>query len=117
MLDPHTLAFADFRGNKQFISQGNLTENPKVLNGMMDIYKTWIKDFGVDGYRVAKKAYVTTSHSAILVLESLAHAQARHAQSPGQLDPSSATCTRSMRPALSRSCSVFARSSYRPRMK
>ena len=34
------------------------TENPKVLNGMMDIYKTWIKDFGVDGYRVDTMKHV-----------------------------------------------------------
>lgn len=30
VLDGHTLAFADLRGNKQYISVGNLTENPKV---------------------------------------------------------------------------------------
>ena len=34
------------------------TENPKVLNGMLDIYKTWIKDFGVDGYRVDTMKHV-----------------------------------------------------------
>lgn len=27
VLDEHTLGFADFRGNRQYISQGNLTEN------------------------------------------------------------------------------------------
>ena len=36
VLDPHTLAFADFRGNKQFISQDNLTENPKVHLFLID---------------------------------------------------------------------------------
>jgi predicted pyridoxine 5'-phosphate oxidase superfamily flavin-nucleotide-binding protein len=30
VLGPRTLAFADYRGNKQFISIGNLAENPKV---------------------------------------------------------------------------------------
>lgn len=30
VLDEHTLAFADYRGNRQYISQGNLSENPKV---------------------------------------------------------------------------------------
>ena len=29
-LDPHTLAFADYPGNKQYITLGNLTENPKA---------------------------------------------------------------------------------------
>ncbi|MBC3860820.1 pyridoxamine 5'-phosphate oxidase family protein [Undibacterium jejuense] len=36
VLDAHTLAFADFSGNKQFISQGNLSENPKVHLFLMD---------------------------------------------------------------------------------
>ncbi len=30
VLDPHTLAFVDFAGNRQFISSGNLTESPKA---------------------------------------------------------------------------------------
>jgi predicted pyridoxine 5'-phosphate oxidase superfamily flavin-nucleotide-binding protein len=30
VIDETTLGFADFRGNKQFISLGNLAENPKV---------------------------------------------------------------------------------------
>jgi predicted pyridoxine 5'-phosphate oxidase superfamily flavin-nucleotide-binding protein len=30
VLGPRTLGFADFRGNRQYISVGNLTENPKV---------------------------------------------------------------------------------------
>lgn len=36
VLDEHRLAFVDFSGNKQFISQGNLTENPKVHLFLMD---------------------------------------------------------------------------------
>jgi glycosidase len=27
------------------------TENPKVVNGMVDIYKSWV-DFGIDGFRI-----------------------------------------------------------------
>jgi uncharacterized protein len=30
VIDPHTIGFADFTGNKQFITQGNLAENPKA---------------------------------------------------------------------------------------
>jgi predicted pyridoxine 5'-phosphate oxidase superfamily flavin-nucleotide-binding protein len=30
-LDRHTLAFADYPGNKQYITLGNLTENPKAI--------------------------------------------------------------------------------------
>lgn len=36
VLDEHTLAFADFSGNKQFITSGNLTENPKAFLFLMD---------------------------------------------------------------------------------
>jgi predicted pyridoxine 5'-phosphate oxidase superfamily flavin-nucleotide-binding protein len=36
VLDPHTLAFADFRGNRQFITLGNLDENPQVHLFLID---------------------------------------------------------------------------------
>ncbi|HEY8336182.1 MAG TPA: pyridoxamine 5'-phosphate oxidase family protein [Tardiphaga sp.] len=36
VLDKQTLAFADHKGNQQFISQGNLTENPKAQIFLMD---------------------------------------------------------------------------------
>lgn len=36
VLDDKTLAFADLRGNRQFITQGNLAENPKVHLFLMD---------------------------------------------------------------------------------
>jgi predicted pyridoxine 5'-phosphate oxidase superfamily flavin-nucleotide-binding protein len=36
VLDEHTLAFADYRGNRQYISVGNLEENPKVHLFLMD---------------------------------------------------------------------------------
>ena len=36
VLDKNTLAFADYSGNRQFITQGNLTENPKAHIFVMD---------------------------------------------------------------------------------
>ena len=36
VLDEHTLAFLDFTGNKQYISTGNLSENPKAQLFLMD---------------------------------------------------------------------------------
>lgn len=36
VMDPRTLAFADFAGNKQYVSTGNLTENDKVFLFLMD---------------------------------------------------------------------------------
>ncbi|WP_315812482.1 pyridoxamine 5'-phosphate oxidase family protein [Bradyrhizobium sp. SZCCHNR2028] len=36
VLDSHTLAFADFSGNRQYITQGNLSENPHAYIFIMD---------------------------------------------------------------------------------
>jgi predicted pyridoxine 5'-phosphate oxidase superfamily flavin-nucleotide-binding protein len=36
VLDPRTLGFADFRGNRQYISSGNLAENPRVHLFLID---------------------------------------------------------------------------------
>jgi predicted pyridoxine 5'-phosphate oxidase superfamily flavin-nucleotide-binding protein len=36
VLDAHTLAFVDYAGNKQYISSGNLSENPKAHLFLMD---------------------------------------------------------------------------------
>ncbi len=36
MLDGKTIAFADFAGNRQYISQGNLAENPKAFLFLID---------------------------------------------------------------------------------
>jgi predicted pyridoxine 5'-phosphate oxidase superfamily flavin-nucleotide-binding protein len=54
VLDEHTLAFVDYAGNKQFISQGNLSENAKVHLFLMDYahrqrIKIWGKAKVVEG--------------------------------------------------------------------
>src|ERR1700686_5430029 len=36
ILDRNTLAFADYSGNRQYITQGNLSENPKAHSFLMD---------------------------------------------------------------------------------
>jgi predicted pyridoxine 5'-phosphate oxidase superfamily flavin-nucleotide-binding protein len=36
ILDKNTLAFADYSGNRQYITQGNLSENPKANIFLMD---------------------------------------------------------------------------------
>jgi len=47
VLDEHTLAFADFGGNRQYISIGNLSENPKAFIFLMDYAtRTRIKLWG-----------------------------------------------------------------------
>ncbi|HEY4205040.1 MAG TPA: pyridoxamine 5'-phosphate oxidase family protein [Xanthobacteraceae bacterium] len=47
LLDKSTLAFADFSGNRQFITQGNLSENPKAHIFLMDYaYRQRVKIWG-----------------------------------------------------------------------
>ena len=47
VLDKNTLAFADFSGNRQYITQGNLSENPKAHIFVMDYaYRRRIKIWG-----------------------------------------------------------------------
>jgi len=36
VLDEHTLGFADFGGNRQYVTLGNLSENPKAFLFLMD---------------------------------------------------------------------------------
>ena len=35
-----------------------MTENPRVENGFEDIYKAWIKNFGIDGFRIDTMKHV-----------------------------------------------------------
>jgi predicted pyridoxine 5'-phosphate oxidase superfamily flavin-nucleotide-binding protein len=35
-LDEHTLGFADFAGNRQYVTLGNLSENPRAILFLMD---------------------------------------------------------------------------------
>ena len=47
ILDKDTLAFADYRGNRQYITQGNLSENPKAYIFLIDyINRRRIKIWG-----------------------------------------------------------------------
>jgi uncharacterized protein len=47
ILDKNTLAFADYAGNQQYITQGNLSENPKAHIFLMDyVYRRRIKIWG-----------------------------------------------------------------------
>ena len=39
VLDEHTIAFADFKGNRQFITQGNLADNPRAYLFLIDYTK------------------------------------------------------------------------------
>ena len=76
VIDDKTLAFADFSGNRQYISTGNLAENPRALLFLMDYenrqrVKIWgtarvIED---DAELIAKlfpKGYKARAEAAIL---------------------------------------------------
>ncbi|MBV9559884.1 MAG: pyridoxamine 5'-phosphate oxidase family protein [Bradyrhizobium sp.] len=47
ILDKHTIAFADYAGNQQYLTQGNLSENPKAHIFIMDYaHKRRVKIWG-----------------------------------------------------------------------
>jgi uncharacterized protein len=47
VLDPQTLAITDFAGNRQFITQGNLSENPRAFIFLIDyVHRRRIKIWG-----------------------------------------------------------------------
>lgn len=47
VLDEHTIGFADYAGNRQYITLGNLTENPKAYLFLMDyMHKRRVKLWG-----------------------------------------------------------------------
>ena len=57
------------RGNTTFAGENSwygdffglddlFTEHPRVVDGMTDIYETWIRDFGVDGFRIDTMKHV-----------------------------------------------------------
>jgi predicted pyridoxine 5'-phosphate oxidase superfamily flavin-nucleotide-binding protein len=48
VLDERTIAFADYRGNRQYISQGNLADNPQAFLFLIDYaHRQRIKIWGV----------------------------------------------------------------------
>jgi glycosidase len=44
--------YGDFPSGDRSALDDLWTERPEVVNGMVDIYKTWVKDAGVDGFRI-----------------------------------------------------------------
>jgi uncharacterized protein len=77
VLGPSTLGFADFSGNRQYITVGRLAENPAVCLFVMDYerrarVKLWGRAAVVEGDpvllgRVADPAYVARIERAILI--------------------------------------------------
>jgi len=57
------------RGNTTFVGENSyygdffglddlFTEHPRVVQGMIDIYQAWIRDFGIDGFRIDTMKHV-----------------------------------------------------------
>jgi pullulanase-type alpha-1,6-glucosidase len=57
------------RGNSQFSGENSLygdffglddlfTTHPQVVSGLTDIYETWVKDYGIDGFRIDTMKHV-----------------------------------------------------------
>ncbi len=53
------------------------TEHPKVVNGMIDIYKTWIGDFKIDGFRIDTMKHVNDEFWQKFGPEVLAYAKSQ----------------------------------------
>ena len=61
MINDHTLGFADFKGNRQYISYGNLEQNNKVCLFLMDYpNRTRIKLWGTAEVDEDDKALIQT---------------------------------------------------------
>ena len=80
------------RGNTTFVGENSqygdffglddlFTENPRVVDGMIDIYKTWIRDFRIDGFRMD-----TMKHVDDAFWQRFAPAIERYARSQGIRD-------------------------------
>jgi uncharacterized protein len=90
VLSPSTLGFADFSGNRQYITVGRLAENPAVCLFVMDYerrarVKLWGRAAVVEGDpvllgRVADPAYVARIERAILIGRQLPSAYSREAR-------------------------------------
>jgi glycosidase len=53
------------------------TENPRVVQGFIDIYGQWIDDFGIDGFRIDTARHVNPEFWRAFVPAMLARAKAR----------------------------------------
>jgi predicted pyridoxine 5'-phosphate oxidase superfamily flavin-nucleotide-binding protein len=69
VLDKNTLAFADYSGNRQYITQGNLSENPKANIFLMDYahrrrVKIWGEARAVDDDPALTKSLMPQGYKA-----------------------------------------------------
>lgn len=76
------------RGDSRFVGESSTygdfsglddlaTENPRVVQGFIDIYGQWIDDFGLDGFRIDTARHVNAEFWQAFVPAMLARAKAR----------------------------------------
>jgi glycosidase len=76
------------RGNTTFRGENSImgdfvglddfaTENPRVVEGFIDVYKGWIDRFGIDGYRIDTARHVNPEFWAVFAPAIMAHAKGR----------------------------------------
>ena len=76
------------RGNTTFVDEDSyygdffglddlFTEHPTVVNGMIDIYKTWIGELGIDGFRIDTMKHVNDEFWQKFGPEVLAYAKSQ----------------------------------------
>lgn len=76
------------RGDSTFAGESSLdgdfaglddlfTENPRVVQGFIDIYGQWIDDFGIDGYRIDTARHVNPAFWQVFIPAMRARAWAR----------------------------------------
>lgn len=78
----HNRGNSTFRGELSttgdFISLDDIfTENPRVISGMIEIYSSWIDDYGVDGFRIDTAQHVDATFWQSFVPAILARAKTR----------------------------------------
>ncbi|OYW26775.1 MAG: alpha-amylase [Caulobacter sp. 12-67-6] len=82
------LAHYHNRGDSTFAGESSLhgdfaglddlfTENPRVVQGFIDIYGQWIDDFGIDGYRIDTARHVAPAFWQAFIPAMQARAKAR----------------------------------------
>jgi predicted pyridoxine 5'-phosphate oxidase superfamily flavin-nucleotide-binding protein len=87
VLDRHTIAFAEFRGNRQFITHGNLAENPKAHLFLIDYsrrqrVKLWGTALVVDGDAALVERLTPPNGNAIAEQAVVFHVHAWDANCP-----------------------------------
>jgi glycosidase len=78
----HNRGNSSFRGESSTLGDFSglddiMTEHPRVISGMIDIFGQWIDDFGIDGFRIDTARHVNPEFWQAFVPAMLARARAR----------------------------------------